>query len=118
MPGFAVTVVPEDVCVCTREGETILDAFLRGGVKLPYSCRRGGCQECKAHLLAGDVVYNKRIAKQVLPDEERERGVCLTCRAVPLTDVELELRDGTDLAVVSPIGYELAQAELQRTKQR
>jgi ferredoxin len=111
-----VTVRPDDVCVCAREGETILDAALRAGLSYRYACRRGGCVECKVQLLAGDVVYNKRIAKQILPDEERQRGVCLSCRAVPVTDVVMELQEGDSLKYVSPLMFEVAKAELARQR--
>jgi CDP-4-dehydro-6-deoxyglucose reductase len=109
-----VTVTPDDVCICAREGETILDAVMRGGYSYRYACRRGGCTECKVQLRSGEVVYNKRIAKQILTDEERERGVCLSCRAVPVTDVEMQLPEGDSLHCVSPLMAEVAQAELAR----
>ena len=113
-----VTVVPDDVCVCAREGETILDAVMRGGFTYRYACRRGGCTECKVQLVSGEVVYNKRIAKQILSDEERERGVCLSCRAVPVTDVEMQLPEEDSLQCVSPLMAEVAKAELARRRAR
>lgn len=111
-----VTVRPGDLCVCVREGETILDAVMRGGFAYRYACRRGGCVECKVQLVSGEVVYNKRIAKMIFPDEERERGVCLSCRAVPVTDVVIELQAGDELKCVSPLMAEVAKAELARER--
>jgi ferredoxin len=113
---YAVTVRPDDVCVCAREGETILDAVMRAGLSYRYACRRGGCTECKVQLLSGEVAYNKRIAKIILPDEERAQGICLSCRAVPLSDVEFRLQEGDTLKTVSPLQFSAAQAELGREK--
>jgi len=115
---LTVTVRPGDVSVCAREGETILDAFLRSGFAYRYACRRGGCVECKVQLVSGEVVYNKRIAKAIFPDEERERGVCLSCRAVPVTDVVIELQEGDEPKCVSPLMAEVAKAELARVRAR
>lgn len=112
MPRFSVTVLPAEVSVCAREGETILDAILRTGFSYRYACRRGGCTECKTELVSGEVTYNKPIANQILPDEERERGICLSCRAVPVADVVMRLQQGDELRCVLPFAHELAKKEL------
>ncbi len=109
-----VTVLPDRVCLPAHEGETILDAVMRGGFRYPYACRRGGCTTCKVQLVSGEVVYTKRIALQVLSDEERAGGVCLSCRAVPVGDVEMRLQEGDSLTCVSPLQFEVAKAELAR----
>lgn len=85
------TVTADGVAVPLRPGETILDAILRGGFRYPYACRRGRCAACKVQLVSGQVVYTKRVARQVFPDEERAAGVCLSCTAVPVGDVEVHL---------------------------
>ena len=36
--------------VTTRAGETLLEAGLRGGVDMPFSCTLGGCGACRAAL--------------------------------------------------------------------
>lgn len=37
------------------EGQSILDAALRAGIELPYSCRKGVCGNCAGWLAAGEV---------------------------------------------------------------
>jgi len=44
----------------------------------------------------------------LLPDDERTAGVCLSCRAIPITDIIVELQEGDRLRQVSPFGRKLA----------
>jgi len=41
----------------------------------------------------------------VLSDEERVEGICLSCRAVPITNVVIELQEGDKLRRVLPLGF-------------
>lgn len=97
-----LTVVPNDVTVDVADDETILDALYRHGYAYRIGCRRGGCAICKVDLLEGEVEYNRPIADKVLTGEERDQGICLSCRAVPTTDVVISLREDS-LRTVNPI---------------
>jgi ferredoxin len=99
-----VNVSPYDVTVEVRDGETILRAIVRSGYKYRYGCRRGGCGFCKVHLVLGEVTYERPIAPQVLTDNERVAGICLSCRAVPLTNVVIELQEGDRLRGIPQSG--------------
>jgi ferredoxin len=99
-----VNVSPYDVTVQVRDGETILRAIVRSGYKYRYGCRRGGCGFCKVHLVLGEVTYERPIAPQVLTDDERVSGICLSCRAVPLTNVVIELQEGDRLRGIPKSG--------------
>ena len=88
-----LTVHPGNRTVSVREGETLLDAGLRGAVPLPFECRSGGCGVCKATVLNGEVdpgIYQK----SALSDDERARGRVLLCCASALGDVEVEVEEG------------------------
>jgi len=65
------------------DGENILDAGLRNGVDLPYSCKGGVCATCKARLLAGEVDMD---VNQALRPREIESGYILTCQSHPISD--------------------------------
>ncbi|MDX8140823.1 2Fe-2S iron-sulfur cluster-binding protein [Lentzea sp. BCCO 10_0061] len=86
-----VTVVPQDVQVRTRAGESVVDALRRHGWRSPYRCRRGGCGACRARLLSGRIRYPLPVAESVLTPAEQAAGQCLPCRAVPVTDVVLDI---------------------------
>ena len=109
---YSVTVLPDDVELPVDDGETVLDAILRDGFTYRFGCRRGGCTECKVGLVAGEVRYDKRIAEEILSNEERTGGVCLSCRAIPETDVVIRLQEGDQLKCVSPLSFTIAKQRL------
>ncbi len=63
--------------------ESILEAGLRAGVELPYSCKAGVCSTCRAKLVDGEVDMDVNFA---LEDYEVARGFVLTCQSYPVTD--------------------------------
>ncbi|HEX7385966.1 MAG TPA: 2Fe-2S iron-sulfur cluster-binding protein [Castellaniella sp.] len=67
--------------------ETILDAALRTGVRLPHECTFGGCGTCRVRLQEGCVHYDE--FPMALTPEEAEQGYALACQAHPDTDVVL-----------------------------
>ncbi len=85
--------------ITVRPGETLLDAGLRAEIPLPFSCRSGGCGQCRAHLLNGRVDDGGPQAVSLTP-EQRVRGDILLCCACALSDVEVEV-DGVALAAQS-----------------
>jgi CDP-4-dehydro-6-deoxyglucose reductase len=99
-----------------RDDETMLAAMVRSGFLYRFGCKRGGCGVCKVHLVAGEVRYERPIAPTVLSDTERAAGVCLSCRAVPLTDVIIALQEGDRLILASPLLREAAKRAAAREK--
>lgn len=82
-----------DVTVDCATDEPILAALHRAGQAVSVGCRRGGCGVCKIDLADGAVEYTRRVADTILTPEERALGACLPCRAVPVTDVTVRLRE-------------------------
>ena len=88
-PGHAeceVTVVLDGATktfVLDKGRESILEAGLRAGVELPYSCKGGVCSTCRAKLVAGEVDMDANFA---LEDYEVARGFVLTCQSYCVTD--------------------------------
>ena len=66
----------------STDGENILDAGLRNGVDLPFSCKGGVCATCKARLVEGEVDMD---LNQALRPEEIESGYILTCQSHPIS---------------------------------
>lgn len=100
-----VTVRPDNVRITAADGETVLAALGRAGLRYRIGCRRGGCGICKLQLLGGEVRYEKPVAESVLSDDEKVEGICLSCRAVPITNVIIELQEGDRLRRVLPYGF-------------
>jgi ring-1,2-phenylacetyl-CoA epoxidase subunit PaaE len=72
---YEVDVGPDDA--------SVLDAALREGVDLPYSCKNGICATCRATLIEGEVHMDRMDALELV---DLEAGLILTCQARPLTD--------------------------------
>lgn len=62
----------------------MLDAFLRQGVSIPFSCRDGVCHSCKQIAVSGSI---PEAAQKGLPSSQREQGYFLPCMCVPTDDM-------------------------------
>jgi CDP-4-dehydro-6-deoxyglucose reductase len=100
-----VTVLPDGIRISAADGETVLAALGRAGLRYRIGCRRGGCGVCKIQLVGGEVRYERPVAESVLSDDEKVAGICLSCRAVPITNVLVELQEGDRLRRVLPYGF-------------
>ncbi|MEW5422026.1 1,2-phenylacetyl-CoA epoxidase subunit PaaE [Amorphus sp. 3PC139-8] len=69
--------------VTVQDGETIIDASIRAGLDLPYSCKGGMCCTCRAKVLDGAVTMDVNYS---LEPWELEAGFVLTCQSHPITD--------------------------------
>jgi len=65
-----------------RGKETVLEAGLRQGLDLPYSCKGGVCSTCRVILIEGEVDMDVHYA---LEDYEIARGFILMCQSYPAT---------------------------------
>ncbi len=86
---FPVTVQPGGHTFEVAPGESVLDAALRQGVRLPYGCRDGACLTCRARLVAGEVVYPAG-PPPGLTEAERAAGAFLPCLARPCGPLVME----------------------------
>jgi ring-1,2-phenylacetyl-CoA epoxidase subunit PaaE len=67
-----------------RKGEeSVLDAALRQGIDLPYSCKGGVCSTCRCKVVEGEVEMHANFA---LEDYEVARRYVLSCQSHPVTD--------------------------------
>jgi ferredoxin-NADP reductase/ferredoxin/truncated hemoglobin YjbI len=70
-----------------RDGETVLDALIRGGANVTFSCRKGTCHVCLLRASEGDP---GAVASATLRPAMGERGYFLPCRSRPRGDLALE----------------------------
>ncbi|MDN3520000.1 NADH:ubiquinone reductase (Na(+)-transporting) subunit F [Halomonas ramblicola] len=98
-----VQITTVDEAVTVEDGDTILDAALAAGIAYPHSCRAGRCGACKSRLVEGEVELLPH-TRFSLTDEERDAGLVLACRAVPLSDCTLSwLQDDEALATAHAV---------------
>lgn len=64
------------------DGMSVLDAALKRGADLPFSCKGGVCCTCRAKLVEGEVHMDLNYS---LEPDELERGFILTCQSHPRT---------------------------------
>ena len=62
---------------------TLLDAADAAGLALPSGCRAGQCESCAMRIVAGDVAH--------LGPFDGDETQCLTCQAIPLSELTLAL---------------------------
>jgi ring-1,2-phenylacetyl-CoA epoxidase subunit PaaE len=66
-----------------KETESLLDAGLKHGIDMRYSCKGGVCATCRCKVLEGKVDMD---ANYALEDYEIARGFVLSCQSFPVTD--------------------------------
>lgn len=66
-----------------KDKESILDAGLKAGIDMRYSCKGGVCSTCRCKVLDGKVDMDVNYA---LEDYEIARGFVLSCQSFPVTD--------------------------------
>jgi ring-1,2-phenylacetyl-CoA epoxidase subunit PaaE len=66
-----------------KDDPSVLDAALRAGIDLPYSCKGGMCCTCRAKVLEGALRMDKNYS---LEKRDLEAGFVLICQAHPLSE--------------------------------
>ena len=102
---YQVELAPGGQTFSVAENETVLDGALRAGVEILYGCRQGRCSTCKYLIEEGEVDVGE-VNAYSLPDNERDAGWALLCRAKPYSD--LLIRDHREpderaLPVLAPV---------------
>ncbi|GAA1240526.1 hypothetical protein GCM10009633_11960 [Janibacter melonis] len=97
-----VSIPALDEVVYLEPDETVLSGLYKAGYAYTVGCKRGGCGICKLDVLEGDFTYNRPVADSVVSAEERTDGTCLSCRAVPDSDITIQMRQ-SELRLVNPI---------------
>src|SRR3954468_12453644 len=79
---FDIRIAGTDTHFACEAGQNILDAGLRAGIEMPYSCRKGVCGNCAGRVIAGAVECPP-------PIEAIEPGQQLFCQCTPTSDLEI-----------------------------
>jgi len=80
------------------DGESILDALLRQGATVAYSCRKGSCHTCVLKCERGDVAHDRAVDAELL-----RSGHVLACVAKAGDEVALAPPDASRMLVAAEI---------------
>ena len=89
---YRITIKPSNNTFDAQPDDSVLEAALREGFVLAYSCRNGACGTCKGKVLEGSVDYGV-YQPETLPEAEKAQGYALFCQAKPLSDLVVECRE-------------------------
>ena len=87
---YLVTLSEKGIQFSCEESQTILDAALDEGITITYGCRSGMCGSCKGSVVSGKIEYPDGLPDG-LGDDEAEQGVALFCKAIPVSDVTIDV---------------------------
>ena len=85
IPAFATATIIHDGksnLIPIAAGEPVLEAAIRAGLDLPWSCRGGMCSTCRARVIEGAATMEGNFS---LEPWETDAGFVLTCQAHPTT---------------------------------
>jgi len=75
-----------------EQGETVLEAALRAGVMIPYSCQSGTCRTCLSRVISGSVEHDPMYIDDLLiDDDEVADGYRLLCSSLAHADSTIEI---------------------------
>jgi len=86
---FQINIQPSGYHFPIEEQETILEAAIKHGYTLPYSCREGVCGICKGKIIEGQVDQGNYLSS-ALTNADKEAGMTLFCCARPKSDLVVE----------------------------
>lgn len=90
---YGITLQPGNHNFPAETSETILDAALKHGHTIPFSCRDGVCGMCKGRVVQGSVDHGK-VTDSMLNAAERAAGMALFCCAKPKSNLVIERPTG------------------------
>jgi len=82
-----IRIVGSDVSFPCEADEAVLDAALKAGIEIPYSCRKGVCGNCVAHVTEGEFERGVVSADAVSEGEE------LLCQCRPRADLQIQVKN-------------------------
>ena len=90
--------------VCVPD-EDILNAMKSIGVRgIPSGCHGGGCGVCKIKIISGSA-ETENMSREKVSLEEEGQGICLACRARPLSDMLIEPLEKLERPILRQYGF-------------
>ena len=88
---ISINVDADEVTFEMSQKQTILEAAIKQGIDVPYSCQGGICSSCICRVTEGSATMKKN---QILTDNEVAEGLVLACQAVPTSsEIKIDFDD-------------------------
>lgn len=84
-----------------EEGESVIDAALRAGLMLPYSCRSGTCGTCMGDVIEGAIAYPDGLPPAI-DAEQDTAGKALFCQARATSDLVIRVKEVREAGDIIP----------------
>ena len=89
---YKVVISPINMAFVVEERDgNILNAALAANINLPHGCKNGDCSSCLCKISNGSVELIQPYNKTALTAEMIAQGYTLACRAIPKTDIRLDM---------------------------
>ena len=82
-----IAIAGSEIAFDCAEDQSVLDAALRAGIEMPYSCRKGVCGNCAGGIAQGEVAG---LAGASTRNESCTPEQVLYCMCTPATDLQIE----------------------------
>lgn len=87
---YTATLAGTGITFEVNENEPVLDAAIRAGLPVPYSCRQGTCRTCYSHVSEGDSFVDADPDDVFIDEDEIEDGWRLLCVTLCRSDIVLD----------------------------
>ena len=84
---FTIQIEGSDVAFDCAATENLLDAAMRQGIEMPYSCRKGVCGNCKGRVVQGELVPGTQGGSHEVGIYQHDEH--LFCKAQPASDLSI-----------------------------
>jgi CDP-4-dehydro-6-deoxyglucose reductase/3-phenylpropionate/trans-cinnamate dioxygenase ferredoxin reductase subunit len=88
---FQVNLVDSGITFACGVQDNLIDAAMRAGWELPYSCRSGACGSCEGNIVAGNYVSAGRTGDSSVQSGPAQR--VKLCRVKPCSDLVIQPRE-------------------------
>ena len=89
---FRVRLLPSGKEFTAEKNETVLEAALRSGISLNYSCNNGSCGGCGGRIKSGQVRETQQHDFH-FSDTQKAQGHVLLCVNAAQSDLEIEVKE-------------------------
>ena len=87
---FKISLKNNKSFICDTES-TIFEAAKNNNIILEHSCLSSRCRTCVVKVTSGDTINKEN--EFVLTENDKNQNLVLSCNAIPLSDLELDVED-------------------------